>query len=235
MDLVPITQRDIDLLYRAAMAQLRTREWLLRTFPVESRAGSQTNEDTILARLLPGRRVYVDIGAGRPKDCSNTWAFYERGGRGLLVEPLKDCVYHLCRERCRDTIFPVAASNASGYPVMRLCRSLSTLQTDWNIEEQCQTIVEAMRTQDILDRFPALRDSCDLLSIDVEGHERQVLEGIDWDRFSPEVICVEWLIYGASAPHNDSSPNWESLLLEQGYRLHAKTDYNAIYVLEEGT
>ena len=33
----------------------------------------------------------------------------------------------------------------------------------------------------------------DLLSIDVEGHELPVLEGLDFDKYSPNVIVVEYL------------------------------------------
>ena len=33
----------------------------------------------------------------------------------------------------------------------------------------------------------------DLLSIDVEGHELPVLEGLDFDKYSPNVIVIEYL------------------------------------------
>ena len=57
-----------------------------RSYPNVSRRGSQCEEDEILREFLPGGGTYVDIGAGEPVQCSNTWAFYERGWRGLLVE-----------------------------------------------------------------------------------------------------------------------------------------------------
>ena len=51
------------------------RAMLTRTYPAVSCRGSQSGEDDILEELLPGDGVYIDIGAGEPKQCSNTWLF----------------------------------------------------------------------------------------------------------------------------------------------------------------
>ena len=37
----------------------------------------------------------------------------------------------------------------------------------------------------------------DLLSIDVEGHERQVLEGFDFNIYRPDVIVIEYLDFSS--------------------------------------
>ena len=73
--------------FHAVLSQLRT--YLECNVPTITRDGSQFDEDEILAGLLPEEfGVYVDIGAFDPVECSNTWQFYKRGWRGLLVEPL---------------------------------------------------------------------------------------------------------------------------------------------------
>ena len=50
---------------------------------------SQYGEDKVLRVLLPEKfGTYLDIGSGHPKRNSNTFWFYRRGWRGILVEPL---------------------------------------------------------------------------------------------------------------------------------------------------
>lgn len=205
--------------------------WHQRTFSRPDPDGSQANEDAILADLLPGNKgTYVDIGAGEPVSCSNTWKFYQRGWRGLLVEPRKDAIYDLCAVRPGDFVYPVAASNETGWAQMRLHGPISSLQADWNISEQSTAFCRTEATAEIMGRFPAIRDSCQLCSLDVEGHERQALEGIDWTKFGPRVFVVEYAIYGTSPPANDSTGEWEPILLENGYKRHASTPLNHIYV-----
>lgn len=204
--------------------------------PIVKDKGSQANEDAILAELLPDPAgLYVDVGAYHPWDCSNTWQFYKRGWRGLLVEPVPMFQARLLRQRPGDAIFPVAASNQAGFAVLRFCGSVSTIQEDWPIEAQKHVIVETMTLTEVIRKFPGFmraainRGGWDLCSVDVEGHERQALEGIDFSVFRPKVFCVEYLSYTDDNTGIDLSPTWEHLLLSQGYELYATTTYNKIY------
>ena len=51
---------------------------------------AQNCEDVLLWRVLKGvhRGVYVDVGASHPVVDSVTFAFYERGWRGINIEPV---------------------------------------------------------------------------------------------------------------------------------------------------
>ena len=49
----------------------------------------QSAEDAILQILLPERNgVYIDIGCGNPIKTSNTFVFYKRGWKGVVVDPI---------------------------------------------------------------------------------------------------------------------------------------------------
>jgi FkbM family methyltransferase len=170
------------------------------------------------------------VGAGDPVSCSNTFQLWRRGWRGLLIEPRKDAVYDLCARRAGDFVYPVAASNEDGWNRLRIQGSVSSMQADWNIDEQTKSFCKVETMATILDKFPVIRDACQLCSIDVEGHERQVLNGIDWETFRPRVFVVEYVAYGVQTPQNDISAKWEPLLTAQGYKLHATTSLNKIYV-----
>lgn len=205
--------------------------WQQRTYTTPNPYGSQCGEDALLAELFPEPTgCYVDVGAGDPVSCSNTFRLWERGWRGLLIEPRKDAVYDLCTHRPGDLVYPVAASNLDGWARLRLQGSVSSMQADWNITEQAVTFCRVERLSAILAKFPAIRDTCQLCSIDVEGHEREVMEGIDWATFRPKALVVEYRLYGISPPGDDATARWEPLVLAQGYTLWRTTHLNKIYV-----
>lgn len=206
-----------------------------RTYKSATAPGSQCEEDAILESLFPPPMVgtYVDIGAGEPSECSNTWKLYQRGWRGLLVEPLPEFVLQLVRWRPGDMVSPVAASNRTGITPFYLDRSVSSCIQGWSPTAPTKPLAaECMNVAEILDMpdFRRFRDSCNLCSIDVEGHEPQVLAGIPWDKFSPQVFCIEYRKYDPSVMGADLTAEWEPILLEHGYVLHATTLLNKIYV-----
>jgi len=47
---------------------------------------------------------YCDIGANHPRTLNNTFALYQRGASGVLVEPDPDLCGALRKERPRDTV-----------------------------------------------------------------------------------------------------------------------------------
>ena len=201
-----------------------------RSHPHVGKPGTQFNESKVLAELLPENPgYYVDVGAAEPVECSNTWEFYQRGWRGLLIECLPSAWNALLRHRPGDFLYPVAASDRAGFAQLRVAHTVSSIQPDWDIQEMGSMVVETATLSSILDKFPVVRDNCGLLSIDVEGSEGLVLKGIDWERFKPKVIIIEAYRYrGDETTVEDMSADWECFLAD--YKLHTRNQLNKIYV-----
>ena len=71
----------------------------------------------------------------------------------------------------------------------------------------------------------------DLLSIDVEGHELPVLEGLDFNKYSPNVIVVEYLDLNVSKLEIKNL-NIENVINSEIYRFLTLKKYilvNSIY------
>ncbi len=64
-----------------------------------------------------------------------------------------------------------------------------------------------------------------LLSVDTEGHDLQVLAGIDWEAMRPEVVICE-------ANAGEFATSAENFLTERGYRLRLSTGCNLIFSLD---
>jgi hypothetical protein len=69
----------------------------------------------------------------------------------------------------------------------------------------------------------------DFLKVDVEGHEREVLEGADWSRWRPRVVVVEAVRPTLEPSHQA----WESILLRARYEFVAFDGVNRYYARRE--
>ena len=70
----------------------------------------------------------------------------------------------------------------------------------------------------------------DFLSIDVEGHDYDVLKSLNFDKYSPRVILVELL---GSKISNISEDVIYAFLKKRNYFLNAKTINTAILIHED--
>ncbi len=194
---------------------------------------SQSGEDVILGELLPeASGMYVDVGAAHPRLGSNTYFLYRRGWRGILIEPNPRRAQELRRARPRDRIIQAAAGAESGDV------EITIFQSDYLSSINPKTVAERAGGGEAIDQVlivPLVRladvdpsatpDEPSLLTVDCEGADLAVLEGNNWDAFSPRVVCVE----ESSTTLDEPSPI-RRLLKEQGYRLRAHTGLSAIYV-----
>lgn len=202
-----------------------------RTFPRVTKPGAQYGEDDILAELLPEESgIYIDVGAGEPVECSNTWQFYKRGWRGLLIEPLPQFWGSILRQRPRDSLCPMGCLDYAGFAKLRVCGTVSSIRPDWDIAAQSEMTIEVDSLAGILKSYPEMR-AASLLSIDVEGSEQQVLEGIDWATFAPRVVIIEFRRYDSDKLGRDETGRWEDVLTRNGYSVHGHaSDLNKVYI-----
>ena len=77
---------------------------------------AQNFEDVMLWRALKHipRGFYIDVGANHPEEDSVTKAFYDRGWRGINIEPLLQCHLLLEQQRPLDTNLNLAAGAQDG-------------------------------------------------------------------------------------------------------------------------
>jgi FkbM family methyltransferase len=169
---------------------------------------------------------FAEVGANHPWRGSQTWHLEQRGWRGILVEPLPEHADRLRRTRTA-AVFAVACSspeNAGQMLPFFAADALSGLDRSqmapW---AEPQVINVPVRTLDsILERAGAPQP-IDFLSIDVEGHEIEVLRGFDFARWAPRLILLEDHI---------ANLNRHRFMTKNGYRLVRRTGLNGWYVPE---
>ena len=200
---------------------------------------SQFGEDVALLAQHSGAGpgVYVDVGAFHPTLYSNTFAFYLRGWRGVLIEPNPRFHRLIRRLRPRDRLVPCGVSGAPA----RLTyyeyadpafNTFSTEQAE-GLEARGRapdrtTAIETRPLRQILagaDCPPRF----DLMSVDCEGYDLEVLESNDWSSYRPALIVVEdHQLYNAG-PGAGQGSDIGRLLDGEGYALASMIKYSAIY------
>ena len=197
-------------------------------------------EDVLLHRLFGSQDggFYIDVGAGDPEDHSVTKNLYDRGWRGINVEPAADLFARLWEQRTRDINLNAAVSNREGkmtfYQFPPAQWGYSTLSAEQASRHRAAGIdleereVEVRTLARICEEHaPA---EIDFLNVDVEGLEREVLEGADWSRWRPRLVMVEATEPNTSKPTHES---WEPILLEAGYSFAYFDGLNRYYLRTE--
>jgi FkbM family methyltransferase len=197
------------------------------------RSFAQRAEDIVLWRCFRDQPegLYVDVGASSPIDDSVTQLFYERGWNGFNIEPIPERAAELRRARPRDITIEAAAGASDGeidlYRTQGVgglsSASLSgvvTPENSWPITTRRITL------DSVLDRYGV--HEIDFLKIDVEGHEREVIAGLDLTRWRPKIIVVEAV---DAATRRPSEAVFEPMLI--GYERCLFDGLNIFYLARE--
>ena len=199
---------------------------------------AQNGEDAMLWRALADVRdgFYIDVGACDPDADSVTRAFYERGWRGINIEPSLEDYRLLESRRPRDVNLNVATGAAEGEAAFfRIAGTgLSTIDAaqarehegaGWTLETR-QTPVTTLR-KICSDHAP---DIVHFLKIDCEGAERATLEGADFTACRPWIVVIE-----ATRPNSQEKTHeaWEPLLTAADYAFVWFDGLNRFYLAAE--
>jgi FkbM family methyltransferase len=200
---------------------------------------AQNREDIVLNRAFANQAegFYVDIGANDPWRCSISCLFSQRGWRGINVEPGKTAFGRLVSARQRDINCNVGISDRAGFLRFFEVENVSTLSTFSEEAARCFR-QQGMPVRECLVPVVTLAQLCaehvtgpiDFMSIDVENHELEVIQGGDWARWRPRALVVEDSI-GPDGMRNH--PRWQPLLLKAGYLPALFDGINRFFVREE--
>lgn len=198
---------------------------------------AQNFEDVMLWRALKHveNGFYIDVGANDPVLDSVTFSFYQRGWRGINIEPMRQYYERLCAERPEDINLPVAVSDTGGELTFFDIPDTGLSTMDPAIAEShvvagrevIQQRVQALSLADICEEH--VHGPIHFLKIDVEGLEGAVLRGMDFQKWRPWILVVE-----ATRPQSQitSHKEWEGLVLAAGYRFSYFDGLNHYYISE---
>ena len=179
---------------------------------------------------------YIDVGANSPDIHSVTKAFYDRGWRGINVEPVAEWFEELENNRPRDVNLNLGAGARKGnlkfYEILGTGLSTSVKKNADDAREQGHEVKEIKvpiaRLTTICEQYA--QPDIHFLKIDVEGAEKEVLTGMDFSQFRPWVLLIE-----SNLPNSteENKQEWEEIVLASNYVFAYADGLNRFYVAKE--
>ncbi len=175
-----------------------------------------------MASILGKVKSFLEIGANDGVLFSNCYKFAKAGARGLCLEPSSKCFWKL---RLNHLVHPrvkclnLALSDSSKELFLEDAGYESVLSKVQPMYDEGLRKVKAISVFDLWSIYPSFKNA-DLLSIDVEGHEIEVLRGAGKEPLSSKVIILE----------SDKS-NEEEMLAMPSLRNHRVRFSNGINLL----
>ena len=140
--------------------------------------------------------IYLDVGCQHPISNNNTYLLYKKGWSGINIDLDLKSIQLFNLARSRDININAAVSSGKFTKDLFFYHDKSAINTIEKKIAAYQTAkVKEVRTvvtktlNDILKDY--LVNKVDYLNIDVEGHEIDVLNGFDINKFSPEIISID--------------------------------------------
>ena len=200
---------------------------------------AQNFEDVMLWRALKNieKGFYIDVGANDPELDSVTKLFYDKGWRGINVEPVTESFSRLEESRQRDINLQIALGSEEGEMTLYELPGTGLSTMDREIAERH----EKERGYKKIEQKVVVRTLTNIcseyhekpihfLKIDVEGAEKDVLEGLDLERIRPWIIVVESTLPNTQI---ENCEEWEPRLLNARYSFVYFDGLNRFYIAEE--
>lgn len=160
---------------------------------------SQFGEDLVIDRLLghPPSGTYVDVGASDPDFLSNTKRFYDRGWRGVNIEPHVGNFRKFLAARPHDSNLNIGVGPVAGVldfyhfdPHQNSTFSVKEAERYKSLGEKLVEVHKVM-VEPLAAVLEKVGRPIDFMSVDAEGIDLEVLQSNDWSRFRPRLVCVE--------------------------------------------
>lgn len=193
---------------------------------------SQGQEDLVLNAVFPEQATgtYIDVGANHPRVGSNTFQLYERGWRGLCLEPQEEYRAAYAELRPEDTFLCIAAGRENGtlplYVGERLNEEVYASLQKAQVHT-AQRDVPVRPLKEVCEEHGVSKEF-EVLSLDTEGTEVDILEGLNLNVYRPQIIIAEYMTNGTIA--HDLQP----YLQRFGYQVLQMTYYNIIATSDLG-
>ena len=193
---------------------------------------------------LSYKGIIVEVGGATPEFLSMSKHFQENGWRSIIIEPNpmfaelqrqsgNEVYQYACSDENKNNVdFTVITKNVGAmegvitdhsYSSLYLKKGYSDLlKTDREYREERKIKVDVKRLGDILDELSI--NNVDILSIDTEGWEIEVMNGIDVEKTNVKLVVMENLMH-----YQFYTEYMESI----GYTLRERIEYNYIYTKKD--
>lgn len=205
---------------------------------------SQAGEDQLIRYLVYNclgisKPTYLDIGTNHPFICNNTFYFYSRGSQGVCIEPDERFAHLIKQYRKRDVFLhagvgtgDVKEATLFGFPEPYSGwntfsrEEAEKRQNETGIKYSAHKKLPLISINEVISKY--FNPYPNIVSLDVEGLDLEILKSLDFDRYRPEVICVESITFSTNNEEEKIS-EIADFVVSKGYFVFGDTHVNTIF------
>ena len=179
---------------------------------------------------------YLDIGCYHPIKYSNTALLYNRGWQGINIDMNQTSIdlFNILRKKDKNICAAISSSNKKVTQYIdHIYSPVNTIDKNFS-----QVISKRLKTKpfsekniftntfsEIVKKNEIQITKIDFLNIDVEGHDYDVLKGIDLLNIKPKIICIEI----DNHEKNLSNQKIKNYLIKFNYKIIKRIGLNAFF------
>ena len=202
--------------------------------------GSQFGEEQFVLGFFNKKYKgkFVDIGCFHPTRHNNTFEMYKLGWKGINIDLNFLTIELFNYFRTKDININAAISDSEIVKKLYFVDELNTqntleknhltfLKNHHNVSENEISLreIKTKRLDKILDNYEFY--DIDFMNIDVEGHELNILDSINFTKYKIKFICIEMIEHNDLAKLNNEKIN--ILMKKNNFFLEKKIGFNYIY------
>ena len=208
---------------------------------------SQAGEDMIVNYLFNSLNIqnptYLEIGTNQPVMCNNTYFFYSKGCKGVCIEPDTEMYHVIKKTRPNDTVLNIGiglndSPSATFYHFPGAVNGWSTFseeeakirEDESGIKAEKKTIPLKNINNIIEQHFNGGHPN--FISLDVEGLDFEILKSLDFNKYKPEVICVETISF-STLNQEVKLQDTIDFMHTKGYFTYGDTHVNTLFCRED--
>ena len=174
--------------------------YIKHKFFIKKKSYAMDNEDIAVLNYFKEKQkgFYVDVGCYHPIHRNNTHLLYKQNWNGINIDTSEFSIDLFNYMRPQDLNYNCAVSNKNETLTLFYQKELSQLST--TVESQAKSAfqgeikekkIQAFSLDEILNRGRYKNTKIDFLDVDVEGADIKVLQGLSFEKYKPEIICIE--------------------------------------------
>ncbi|MDA9618587.1 FkbM family methyltransferase [bacterium] len=155
-------------------------------------------QDLIINNFFKNKNegVYIDVGCFHPYNGNNTKKLYDKGWSGINIDLDFHTIDLFNFIRKRDENINIAISNIEGEQELYFFHNRSAFNSLDKMKKNKAKEIRKIQTKTlntVIENSKFKNKKINLISIDVEGHELEVIKSINLTKYTPDMIIVEYM------------------------------------------
>ena len=141
---------------------------------------------------------YIDVGCYHPFVGNNTKPLYDKGWSGINIDLDFHTIDFFNYIRKRDENINVAISDTNKEKNLYFFHNRSAINSLSQVRQGTEKEIRRIKAKtlnSVIENSKFKEKKLNFLSVDVEGHELEVMKGLDLNKYSPELIVIEFIDY----------------------------------------